>query len=116
MRRPMPPLCVCLLAGAVALAGCTDPYARPGTWHAGAVNDANLRAMVADPADLLWGASQPGTDGRLAAAAVERLRSGQVIPMPDESLTRIGTSDTQGTPPAVPSAAASPSAAPGGGS
>jgi len=89
MRLPIGPG---LLLATAALAGCTDPYAWPGTWHPTQVNDVNLRAMVADPADLVWGASGTGTDGQLAAAAVERLRNGHAPPLPDASISKIGSS------------------------
>src|ERR1700722_18591537 len=39
----------------LALAGCaqTDPYTRPGAWRPNGANDANLRAMVVVPSDLV---------------------------------------------------------------
>jgi type IV pilus biogenesis protein CpaD/CtpE len=82
MRRRSPPLRPLLLAGAAVLFGCADPYQRAGTWHATGVNDDNLRAMLADPADLAWGVALPGSDGQAAAAAVARLRGGQVKALP----------------------------------
>jgi hypothetical protein len=84
----------CLLAG---LAGCSDPYLQAGTWHATGVNADNLRAMVADPADLAWGVSQPGTDGQLVAAAVVRLRTGQVKSVQSDSVAKIGSGSAAAT-------------------
>lgn len=80
-----------LLAGTGSLGGCSDPYLREGTWHATGVNDANLRAMVVEPGDLQWGASQPGSSGQLAAGAVERLRTGQVRVLSSNSISKVGS-------------------------
>jgi hypothetical protein len=88
-----------------ALGGCTDPFLRAGTWHPEGVNDANLRAMILDPRDLDRGASEPGTNGQLAAAAVTRLRRGNVKPLADSGISKIGASATP---------EASPTSAPGG--
>jgi type IV pilus biogenesis protein CpaD/CtpE len=104
MRRLPLSFIAFLLAG---LAGCSDPYLQAGTWHATGVNNDNLRAMVADPADLVRGVSQPGTDGQLAAAAVARLRTGQVKALQGDSIAKIGAAS------AAPASSASP---PAGGS
>ncbi len=55
------------------LAGCGDPYARAGTWHALGLNDANLAVMVKNKPDLVMGHEQSGSDGILDAAALQRL-------------------------------------------
>jgi hypothetical protein len=94
-----------LMAGAAALCGCSDPYLREGTWHATGVNNDNLRVMVADPTDLKWGASQPGTNGQLVAAAVTRLRAGQVKQLPDDSISKIGSSGSSAATPSPTSPA-----------
>jgi hypothetical protein len=61
---------------ALATGGCIDPepYTRPGTWQATGANDANLRAMVVDPAQLTRGVAPavPST-GEAAALAAARL-------------------------------------------
>ncbi|MBV1798608.1 hypothetical protein [Siccirubricoccus sp. G192] len=60
------------------LAGCTqDPFERPGTVRARGVNDANLRAMVTDPAHLQRGAEAFTSRGAAAADPVARLRRGE---------------------------------------
>jgi hypothetical protein len=100
-------LCLFMMAGAAALCGCSDPYLREGTWHATGVNNDNLRVLVANPTDLEWGVSQPGTDGQLAAAAVARFRTGQVKQLPADSISKIGS----GSGAVIPS---STSPAPGG--
>jgi hypothetical protein len=62
---------------ALAAGGCIDPepYSRPGTWQATGANEANLRAMVADPSHLDRGA-QPRTMARGEAAAQAGARLG----------------------------------------
>ncbi len=75
-----------------SLNACSDPYLRDGTWHATGVNSDNLRAMVANPADLKWGASAPGTEGQLAATAVARFRTGQLKPMSGDTISKLGSS------------------------
>ena len=88
--------------GLLLLSGCaaTDPFHRPGAWRPEGVNQANIAAMVARPADLLRGRDAGGTDSPLAAAAVTRLREGA----PSPAVAAIGAS---------PAAAASPAASPG---
>ena len=63
-----------LLALPLLLAACGDPYQRPGTWHAEGVNDANLRAQASDKSDFIRGHGDPGSNGTLDAAAVDRLQ------------------------------------------
>lgn len=82
------------------LTGCSalqDPYERPGTWASEGVNDANLRAMIADPNDLALGR---GTERALAVEAVPpvaRLLSGHRPSLPTESASGIGA-ETQSQP------------------
>jgi hypothetical protein len=67
---------------ALVAGGCIDPepYTRPGTWQATGANDANLRAMIANPADLTRGA-QPATASRgEAAAQAAALLGGRAAP------------------------------------
>ena len=79
-------LCVALLG---LLAGCadTDPLQRQGLWRPNHANETDLRAMVADPADLVAGRGDPAGDGPAAVAAIERLRSDTVKPMRTYSLS-----------------------------
>jgi len=70
---------------ALVAGGCIDPepYNRPGTWQATGANDANLRAMIANPADLTRGA-QPATASRgEAAAQAAALLGGRATPSGD---------------------------------
>ena len=74
------------LVVALLISGCgydpDDPYARPGTWNPTGDNDANLRAMVANPHDLIGGTG-PGTSaGAEAAPPVKRVFTGKRYPLP----------------------------------
>lgn len=88
------PFTISVLAGLV-LTGCTamnDPWDREGAWRPTRANDANLRAMVADPADLIAGR---GTDRRVGpgpADAVDRLYRDRVRALPDTDIARVGAS------------------------
>lgn len=72
-----------LLCTLLALAACStmplasDPFKQPGTWSETGVNDANLRAMVADPHDLVAGKDAPNGLAVEAVPPVTRLLSGQ---------------------------------------
>ncbi len=64
------------LAAALVIGGCTaqEPYERPGTWRATGANDANLRAMVANPSDLDRGVAPAApARGEMGALAASRL-------------------------------------------
>lgn len=65
------------------LAGCADPIDRPGTWRAGDLNNQNLRAMMANPADERFGAGATDSRADTAAAAVQRLREDKTHPLLD---------------------------------
>jgi hypothetical protein len=80
-----------LLPLLVALTGCdqVDPYTRPGNWRPNGANDANLRAMVAVPADLAVATPASPADGNLAAVALARLRTDSVRSLPDSGLAEI---------------------------
>ena len=74
----------CLLAAATAatLAACTDdPFERPGTVAPRGFNDANLRAMVVDPAHLRRGVDATATRGDAGTRPVDLLRSGKRPPL-----------------------------------
>ena len=74
----------------VLLAGCADDFARPGTWQPSRVNDANLRAMLANPADAARGTAAVGERGQSGSLAVEHLEQGKRPVLPDMRLTRVG--------------------------
>ena len=91
------------LAVGLALAGCSkyDPYERAGIWKPSGVNDANIAAMVADPADLTRGREKAGGTVRTATTAVERLWQGGPQQRP-----QAGQSSQQGQGAGQPGAAA----------
>lgn len=80
------PRAAALLLSILALTGCAlDPYTRDGVWRPSAINDTNLRAMIADPRDLQQGVGEPGANAASAAAAVQRLLEDRVRPLPSTS-------------------------------
>jgi hypothetical protein len=85
--------------GAVLLSGCaydlTDPYQRPGTYRPVGDNDANLRVMVVNPADLAEGTGSAATAGSEAAPPVTRLLAGKRYPLPDLNAAAIGVTNEQ---------------------
>lgn len=78
--------------------------AAPGSGRPNGANDANLRAMVAVPADLAVATPASPADGHLAAAAVNRLRNDHVKSLPDSGLAQIVVAGSGST--AQPAAAA----------
>lgn len=95
-----------LLPTLLLLSGCNqiDPYTRDGTWRPTGANEANLRAMVAVPADLVTATPASPADGTLAAAALNRLRHDLVRPLPDSGAAQFVTvsSGSQAAPAAAP--------------
>jgi len=94
-----------------ALAGCqmTDPYLRAGAWRPNGANEANLRAMVVMPADLVAAAPAGRADGDLAAAAVDWLHHDHVRALPDSGVAQIqvvGNGAAAGLAAALPSGTA----------
>jgi hypothetical protein len=93
------------------LAGCaeTEPYQRAGQWNPLGANAANLRAMVADPRDLVLGRDGASSPGDMGAVAVARLRAGAVRPLPGSSISGVRITDT-GPGPAGPNEGATAAA------
>ena len=71
-----------LLFAVTGCAGLNDPFEREGTWRPEYVNDANLSAMVADPRHIALGVGDPESSGELSAAAIRRLLTDHVKPLP----------------------------------
>ncbi|MDX6750123.1 hypothetical protein SH611_09930 (plasmid) [Geminicoccaceae bacterium 1502E] len=67
----------------ILLAGCAVPDDERG-WVPTGANDANLRAMIADPQDLRRGRGSEVADGAVDARAIDRWRRGEVR-LPDGS-------------------------------
>lgn len=70
------PLALLALGGALAGCSATDPYERAGIWRPSGVNEANIAAQVANPADLVRGRGEAGGSVRGSSTAVERLWQG----------------------------------------
>jgi hypothetical protein len=82
------------LAILLGVAACpnTQPYSyydRPGAWKPTDANDANLRAMIANPGDLAQGAAADGSRGNAASRPVKRLLTDTVRPLPSNSASGI---------------------------
>nr|WP_294517573.1 hypothetical protein [uncultured Rhodopila sp.] len=81
-----------LILVALSLAACqniADPSYSSGTWKPAHVNEANLQAMIANPADLDHGHGDGRTSAVLAAAAIDRLRTDKVKPLATTGLADI---------------------------
>jgi hypothetical protein len=76
----------------ILLAGCADDFARPGTWQPSRMNDANLRAMLVNPADATRGIAAVDERGQPGSRAVENLEQGRRPALPDLRLSRVGAS------------------------
>ena len=78
-RDRKPVIWAVLLACCLGVGGCNyDPWHREGAWTPTGVNDANLAAMVANPADLYGNPGPSYTRGSAASPAVDRLLTDQV--------------------------------------
>jgi hypothetical protein len=92
---PMTRLALPLLAPLLALAGCTPDYPmdKPGTWSIPPVssNDANLRAQLVNPRDLVGGTGEPDTLATEGTPPVKNLFAGKRPPLPDMSTSAVYT-------------------------
>jgi len=81
---------------ALALVGCEqvnrDPFEQKLTWSPTGANDANLRAMLSNPNDMVVGRGERGSNAILANAAVTRVLTDKVKPLP-----KVSTGSTAGT-------------------
>jgi uncharacterized membrane protein YgcG len=89
---------VVLVIAVLSTGGCSvvDPFARAGTWNPAGVNHDNLVTMVAVPADLARGVGSSSTDAALPAAALDRLRQGKVLALPDSTIVDIANGGSAG--------------------
>jgi type IV pilus biogenesis protein CpaD/CtpE len=85
-------------AATALLAGCNtyDPQLRAGLWHPTHPSHTNTVLMVANPADLVRGRGVSGSDGQLAAAAIDRLETNKVKKLPDAGLSDISVKSQGG--------------------
>lgn len=87
-----------LVLAAPALSACNtyDPLLAGGKWNPMHVNRADLTMMAANPADLVHGSGQPGVEGQLATAPIDRLMAGKVKKLPEAGLSEIHTQSQGG--------------------
>jgi hypothetical protein len=110
MRTPLSLLgrSVLVLSGTLlGLSACGpefDPLYREGLYRPQHDNHMNLVTQVANPADLVRGTGTSVSDGQLAAAAVDRLRTDKVKKLPQTDVADIGSgaNETQGSSGATP--------------
>lgn len=84
-------------AAMISLSACSmsnDPLYRDGLWEPTHANRANLALQAANPSDLIRGTGTITSDGQLAAAAVDRLRTDKIkrLPAADISTVTAGNS------------------------
>lgn len=87
--------CLALLSGVAGCAGLNDPFQREGTWQPENVNDTNIAAMVANPQHLQQGVGDDASPGALSAAAIRRLLTDHVKPLPSMNIGPIGATQDQ---------------------
>jgi len=91
---------VVAMPGLLTACARLDPLTQPGHWVPTGANDANLRAEVANPHDLVHGQSDPYSDGTEAANAIERWRTDRVKPLQQSGVSDLkstGNADQPGT-------------------
>lgn len=76
IRLIFPLIALLLLAGCGQLA--SNPVDQPGTWKPIGANDINLRAMIADPADLGGRISPAAAPATLGVEAIDRMKADKV--------------------------------------
>jgi hypothetical protein len=93
----------CLL---LLLAGCaaTEDFSRPGTWQSTGANDANLRAMLADPFHAERGVSAEAERGQPASLAIRRLERGLRPALPAIRTSTFGGAEPAAAPAGDPDA------------
>lgn len=96
--RITPILVLCSLLSACAY----DPIDKPGTWRMPpkglTSNDENLRAMLADPRDIVGGRGENSSIGVTSAAAVRRQLTNKRFPLPASATSRLSSSQPSQTP------------------
>ena len=93
-----------LLATGLMACGGPGDFERPGTWRATGANEANLRAMLAEPAHAAQGAAAPTERAQPGSRAIRRLEEGRRAPLPDTRAARIGADPGASAVPEAPGA------------
>ncbi len=81
------------------LSGCAmiDPYQRPGVWRPMGANEMNFELQVNRASDLVKGRGTDEIDAQSAVAAIERMRTDKMKPLPSASASgKAGGSTSSG--------------------
>lgn len=89
MRIPLKSVLLLSLLAALPACDTLDPFRREAAWRPGGVNEANLAAMTAEPAERVQGTGAATVQGHRAVTAIERLRTDRVRALPDSGVARI---------------------------
>jgi hypothetical protein len=95
------PRCILLLLP-LAACGPGDDFLRPGTWHPTGANEANLAAMLAEPAHARAGVAARTERGQPGSQAIRLLEQDRRRPLPDSRAAAVGNIGTTPTPAAAP--------------
>ena len=90
MTRSVRQACALATLWVLPMAGCaaTDPLLRTDVWHPTGANEMKIAPQGANPVDRVRGREPSGgANGALAAAAIHRLRTGHVTPLPDSAIS-----------------------------
>ncbi len=85
----------------LASCGGGKDFSRPGTWQATGVNDANLRAMLAEPAHAERGVAASTERAQPASLAIRRLERGLRPALPATGTSALGGGDVIPAPAGV---------------
>jgi type IV pilus biogenesis protein CpaD/CtpE len=94
---PILPLLLAVSAVLTACAHNTDSVAKLNEIPFGGTNDANIAAMVVNPADLVRGHGQDRVDGTTAVAPVQRLLTDRPKTLPNPGGAEGGGSSGAGS-------------------
>jgi hypothetical protein len=91
-------LCTAVALSLLGLSGCDqiDPLKRPYMWYASGVNQQNIRAMAANPTDLVHGRETTTRRAAQDSDSVDRLWNGRVLPLPSDTPGSVASSPTVG--------------------
>ncbi|MBL6457165.1 hypothetical protein JMJ55_17655 [Belnapia sp. T6] len=92
-----------LLLVLLPLAACND-FDRPGTWRATGANDANLKAMLAEPRHAIAGAAARTERGQPGSQAIRLLETDRRRPLPDSRAAKVGMAPPMAPPAPLPGA------------
>jgi len=90
--------CAAAAVALLALAGCDniDPLKRPYMWNESGVNQQNIAAMAANPADLYHGRDTPKRKVAVESDAIEHFWNGKPTPLSGNAAGSSGASSGSG--------------------